>query len=121
MDVLLHYVRVFITGGILCAIAQMLIDKTRIAPAKILVAYVISGVALYAIGVYDNVIKFGSMGARVPLSGFGYCLANGVKNAVDEKGLIGAFSGGLTGASMGITCAVLCAFLASLFFKSKDT
>ncbi|MBR6534921.1 MAG: SpoVA/SpoVAEb family sporulation membrane protein [Clostridia bacterium] len=121
MEILLQYIRVFITGGALCMIAQVLIDKTRITPARILVSYVISGIALHAFGVFDRIVQFGSMGAKVPLIGFGRCLAVGVERAVDESGLLGALSGGLTGASAGISAAILFAYLASLFFKSKDT
>lgn len=121
MDILLHYLRVFITGGIFCIIAQILIDKTRITPARILVCYVVSGVILHAVGVYEKIISFGSMGAKVPLTGFGYCLADGVQKAVDEKGLFGALTGGLTGAAAGITAAILFSYLFSLFFTSRDT
>ncbi len=121
MDILLHYLRVFILGGAFCIIAQLLIDKTKITPARILVCYVISGVFLHAIGVYEKLIAFGSMGAKIPLTGFGYCLAEGVRQAVDEKGLFGALTGGLTGASAGICSAILFSYLFSLFFKSRDT
>ncbi len=121
MDILLHYLRVFITGGIFCIIAQLLIDKTRITPARILVCYVVSGVVLHALGVYEKFISFGSMGAKIPLTGFGYCLAEGVKQAVNEKGLFGALTGGLTGAAAGITAAMLFSYLFSLFFTSRDT
>ncbi len=121
MEILLHYIRVFVTGGIFCIIAQLLIDKTRITPARILVCYVVSGVALHAIGVYEKIISFGSMGAKIPLTGFGYCLADGVQKAVDEKGLFGALTGGLTGAAAGIAAAILFSYLFSLFFSSRDT
>lgn len=121
MEFLLHYLRVFITGGVLCVIAQLLIDKTRITPARILVCYVLSGIFLHAVGVYEKIISFGSMGARIPLTGFGYCLAEGVKQAVEEEGLFGVLTGGITGAAAGITAAVLFSYLFSLFFKSRDT
>ncbi len=121
MEILLHYLRVFITGGLFCIVAQILIDKTRITPARILVCYVVSGVVLHALGVYEKIISFGSMGAKIPLTGFGYCLAEGVKQAVNEKGLFGALTGGLTGAAAGITAAILFSYLFSLFFSSRDT
>ena len=121
METVIHYLCVFLTGGVLCLIAQLLIDKTRITPARILVFYVVLGVVLHALGIYEVIVKFGAMGAKVPLTGFGYCLAEGVKNAVDEYGLFGALTGGLTATSGGICAAILFAWLASLFFKSKDT
>lgn len=120
MDIL-HYSRVFITGGAFCIIAQILIDKTKITPARILVCYVISGIILHGVGIYERIISFGSMGAKIPLTGFGYCLAEGVKQAVDEKGLFGVLTGGLSGASAGICAAILFSYLFSLFFKSRDT
>ena len=121
MDMIMEYVWAGIVGGALCVIAQILIDKTKLTPARILVCYVVSGVILHAVGVYEKIISFGSMGAKVPLTGFGYCLAEGVKKAVDEKGLFGAITGGLTGAAAGITAAILFSYLFSLFFTSRDT
>ncbi len=109
----------FLVGGSLCAIAQILIDKTKLTPARILVAYVVSGVILTGVGVYGKLVKFAGNGATTPLSGFGYCLAEGVRKAVDENGLIGAITGGLTGAAGGITVAMLMGVAVALIFKSK--
>lgn len=109
----------FIIGGLLCVIAQILIDKTKLTPARILVTYVVSGVALTALGLYQPLIDLAGAGASVPLTGFGYSLAKGVEKAVDEQGLIGALVGGLTAAAAGITTALMCAVGAALFAKSK--
>lgn len=119
MDTFLTYLAVFITGGTLCVIAQILIDKTKITPARILVGYVVSGVILTAIGLYEPIVKFGRTGATVPLSGFGYSIAKGVEEAVDEQGLIGAVTGSLSATSAGITTALVLALLIALIFKSK--
>ena len=119
MDTFLTYLSVFAVGGILCVIAQILIDKTKVTPARILVGYVVAGVFLTAIRVYGPIVKFAKAGATVPLTGFGYSLAKGVEKAVDERGLIGVLTGGLTGTAAGITAALVFAFLAALFFKSK--
>ena len=100
-------------------IAQILIDKTKMTPARILVTYVISGVVLTAVGVYEPLVKFAGRGATVPLTGFGYSLANGVKEAVDKFGLFGVLIGGLTGTAGGITAALVMAFAMSLIFKGK--
>ena len=116
---MLQYLRVFIVGGLFCVIAQVLIDKTRLTPARILVSYVVAGVLLTAIGVYEPLVKFAGAGAAVPLTGFGYCLANGVKQAVEEKGLLGAFTGGITATSAGITAAMVFGLVAALIFKPK--
>ncbi len=119
VDVLLQYIRVFITGGVLCIIAQILIDKTKLTPARILVSYVVAGVILSGIGCYSKLVDFASMGAKIPLLGFGHNLAEGVREAVDEKGLFGAFTGGLTATSAGICAAITFALIFSLFCKSK--
>lgn len=100
-------------------IAQILIDKTKMTPARILVLYVVSGVILTGIGVYEPLVEFAGSGATVPLTGFGYALAKGVKEAVDKSGLIGIVTGGLIGTAGGITAAMVMAFLTSLIFKSK--
>ena len=113
------YLKAFIVGGILCVIAQILIDKTKLTPARILVSYVVAGTFLTAIGVYEPLVKFAGAGATVPLTGFGYCLANGVKKAVAENGLFGAVTGGLTGAAGGITVVILMGVLCALIFKAK--
>lgn len=109
----------FLIGGAFCAIAQILIDKTKLTPARILVSYVVLGVILTAIGVYGPIVKFAGNGATTPLTGFGYCLAEGVKEAVDKNGLIGALTGGITGAAGGITAAIFMGLTVALIFKSK--
>lgn len=120
MEVIIRYFSVFVTGGILCVIAQILIDRTRMTPARILVGYVVAGVVLTAVKIYDPLVDFAKAGATVPLTGFGYSLAKGVEKAVDEKGLIGILTGGLSATAAGITAALLLAFLAAIFFKSKS-
>ena len=120
MEVIIRYFSVFVTGGILCVIAQILIDRTRMTPARILVGYVVAGVVLTAVKIYDPLVDFSKAGATVPLTGFGYSLAKGVEKAVDEKGLIGILTGGLSATAAGITAALLLAFLAAIFFKSKS-
>ncbi len=115
----MYYLWVFLIGGAFCAIAQILIDKTKLTPARILVAYVCSGVFLTAIGIYKPIVDFAKCGATVPLTGFGYAIAEGVKKAVDEQGLFGALTGGLTATSGGITAALVFAVIASLIFSSK--
>lgn len=110
----------FTVGGSLCVIGQLLIDLTKLTPARILTGYVVSGVLLTAIGIYKPLVEFASCGATVPLSGFGYLLATGVEKAVEEKGLIGALTGGLTATAAGITCAVFLGLLMSLIFRSGD-
>lgn len=115
----MDYLKAFIVGGILCAIGQILIDKTKMTPARILVTYVTAGVILTAIGIYDMIVKFGGAGATVPLVGFGYALANGTMKAVKEKGLLGVFTGGVTATSAGIAAAVFFGYLIALIFKPK--
>lgn len=114
-----EYIKAFLVGGALCTAAQLLIDFTKMTPARILVLYVTSGVALTALGLYSPLVKFAEAGATVPLTGFGYSLAKGVEKAVDKTGLIGAITGGLTAASGGITAVVVLALLAALIFKGK--
>ena len=109
----------FLIGGVFSAIAQILIDKTKLTPARILVNYVVLGVILTGIGVYGPLVKFAGNGATTPLTGFGYCLAEGVKKAVDRDGLIGALTGGITGAAGGITAAIFMGLTVALIFKSK--
>lgn len=110
----------FLVGGTFCVIAQIFIDRTSVTPARILVTYVISGVFLTGIGVYEPLKQFAGAGATVPLTGFGYSLAKGVEKAVDERGIIGAFTGGLTGTAGGIAAALCFGFLAALLFKSRQ-
>lgn len=115
----MEYVKAFFVGGVLCIIGQLLIDRTSLTPARILVAYVVAGVILGGLGLYQPVIDWAGAGATVPLTGFGSLLAKGVKEAVAEKGLIGALTGGISAASGGITAAIFFGLLAALFFKSK--
>ncbi len=119
MEKCLDYLWAFVVGGALCVIAQILIDRTKLTPARILVFYVVGGVILTAIGVYQPLVNFAGAGATVPLTGFGYSLARGVQVAVDERGLIGALTGGLTATAGGITAAMFFAWLTALFFKGK--
>lgn len=116
----IEYLKVFLVGGIICAIAQVLIDKTAMTGARILVSFVVAGVVLTGIGVYQRLVDFASAGATVPIVGFGYTLATATKEAVDKEGLLGALTGGLTGTAAGITAAVVFAFIWSLVFKSKQ-
>ena len=116
----MDYLKAFIIGGLLCLIGQILIDKTKLTPARILVSYVVIGVILGAIGVYKPLAEFAGAGATVPLTGFGYNLAKGVKEAVDTQGFLGIFTGGLKAAAGGITAAIFAGLLVSLIFKAKD-
>ena len=116
----MDYMKAFIIGGILCLIGQILIDKTKLTPARILVSYVVCGVLLTAINIYQPLVDFAGAGATVPLTGFGYCLANGVKEAVDEQGFLGIFTGGLKATAGGITAAIVSGLIVSLIFKAKD-
>ena len=119
MDKIFPYIVTFLVGGALCSVAQILIDRTRLTPARILVLYVVAGVVLTAVGLYQPLVDFAGAGATVPLTGFGYSLAMGVEKALDERGLIGALTGGLTATAGGITAALVSAWLASLFFRGK--
>ena len=116
----MSYINAFLVGGALCLIAQVLIDKTKLTPARILVSYVVAGVLLGAIGVYEPLVDFAGAGATVPLTGFGYNIAKGVKEAVQEQGSLGILTGGLKSTSGGITAAILSGLIASLLFKAKD-
>lgn len=115
----LEFLWAFLVGGALCAVAQILIDKTQLTPARILVLYVTLGVILTAVGVYEPLVKFAGCGATTPLLGFGYSLAEGVKKAVDEQGLLGALTGGLTGTAGGIAAAVVFGYIITLIFKGR--
>ena len=115
----MEYVKAFCVGGILCIIAQILIDKTKLNPARILVSYVVVGVSLTAIGIYSPLVEFAGCGATTPLTGFGYALAKGTEKAVNEMGLLGALTGGLSGTAGGITAAMIFGLLAALVFKGK--
>ena len=118
-DDIMKFLWAFLIGGLLCAVGQILIDRTRLTPAKILVGYVVGGVVLGAFGIYDKLVDFAGSGARVPLSGFGNLLANGTREAVEEQGLMGALTGPLTAGSAGITAAVLSGLLLSYMTKPK--
>jgi len=115
----MEYLKAFLCGGIFCIIGQLLIDKTTLTPAKILVTYVTAGVVLSGIGLYQPLVDWGGAGATVPLTGFGHLLAKGVKKAVAEQGVLGAFTGGSTAAAGGITAAIFFGFLVALVCKPK--
>ena len=116
----MEYLKAFIIGGILCAIGQVFIDKTKLTPARILVGFVVGGVVLSALGFYEPLVEFAGAGATVPLSGFGHSLAKGVRSAVADKGFLGIFTGGLSATAAGISAAIVFGFLIALFFKPKD-
>jgi stage V sporulation protein AE len=113
------YLNAFIVGGIICTIGQLLIDRTKLTPARILVAYVTAGVILTALGIYEKIVDFGGAGATVPLTGFGYNLAKGTFREVEQNGLLGAFTGGVKSAAAGITAAIFFGYLASVAFSPK--
>lgn len=115
----MEYLKAFLCGGILCLIGQILIDKTKLTPARILVCYVVSGVILGGLDIYKYVVEFGGAGATVPLTGFGYLLAKGVQKAVAEHGILGALTGGVTAAAGGITAAIFFGYLVALLCKPK--
>ena len=116
----MDYLKAFLIGGLFCLIGQILIDRTKLTPARILVSYVVIGVFLGAVGVYEPLIEFAGAGATVPLTGFGANLAKGVKEAVSENGFLGVLSGGLKATAGGITAAITAGLLASIVFKAKD-
>ena len=116
----MDYLKAFLVGGTLCLIGQLLIDKTKLTPARILVSYVVIGVFLGAVGIYEPLTEFAGAGATVPLTGFGNNLAKGVREAVSEDGFLGIFTGGLKSSAGGITAAVLAGLIASLVFKARD-
>ncbi len=120
MDILISCIKAFLVGGTLCLIGQVFIDYTKLTPARILVGYVVSGVVLTGIGLYDPLVKFAGAGATVPLTGFGYSLAMGVKEAVGTYGIAGALSGGLTATSAGIATAIVSGLIMALIFKPDD-
>ncbi len=116
----MDYVKAFLIGGLFCLIGQILIDKTKLTPARILVSYVVIGVFLGAIGIYKPLVEFAGAGATVPLTGFGYNIAKGVKEAIDQDGFLGIFTGGLKSTAGGITAAMIAGLIASFLFKAKD-
>ena len=120
MTVLLPYLKCFLVGGLLCAVGQILIDKTLLTPARILTIYVVAGVILGAVGVYDALVDWAGAGATVPLTGFGNALAKGMRKAVAEQGALGILTGGFTAGAAGICAALLFGYLAALIFRSKE-
>ena len=116
----MDYLKAFLVGGLICFLGQVLIDKTKLTPARILVSYVVIGVFLGAIGIYKPLAEFAGAGATVPLTGFGYALAKGVKEAVQAQGFLGIFTGGLKATAGGIAVAIVAGLMASLIFKAKD-
>ena len=116
----MDYAKAFLVGGILCLIGQILIDKTMLTPARILVGYVVAGVILGAVGVYKPIVDFAGAGATIPLTGFGNTLAKGVMEAIEEDGFLGILTGGLKATAGGITAAIVSGLLASILFKPKD-
>lgn len=120
MELVLTLLKAFLIGGLICVVGQLLIDLTKLAPAKILVMFVVVGVLLGATGIYEYIAEFGGAGATVPLTGFGFNLAKETKKAVDEQGLLGALSGPLSAASVGTMAAIICGLIASVFARPKD-
>ena len=120
MDIFLEYLKAFLVGGAFCAIGQLLIDLTKLTPARILVSYVVAGVVLGGLGVYQPIVDFAGAGATVPLTGFGNLLAKGVKKAVDTDGFLGIFTGGFTSSAAGITAAILFGLIVALIFTRTD-
>ena len=120
MEVFWEYAKAFLVGGALCAVGQVLIDYTRLTPARILVSYVVAGVILGALGIYQPLVDFAGAGASVPLTGFGNLLGKGVREAVARDGALGILSGGLTAAAPGITAAIVFGLVIALIFKPKD-
>ena len=116
----MDYILAFLVGGSLCLIGQIIIDKTKLTPARILVGYVVFGVILGGIGIYQSLVDFAGAGATVPLTGFGNTLAKGVKEAVDESGFLGIFTGGLKASAGGIAAAITAGLLAGIVFRDKD-
>ena len=116
----MEYLKAFLVGGAFCMIGQILIDKTKLTPARILVGYVVAGVLLGAIGIYKPIAEFAGAGAAVPLTGFGYTLVKGVKESVDMDGFLGIFTGGLKATAGGITAAIIASLVVSFLFKARD-
>ena len=119
MDIFMQFLKAFLVGGAFCVVAQVLIDKTMLTPARILVAYVVAGVILGAVGLYKPIVDFAGSGATTPLTGFGFLISKGVREAVDKKGLLGALTGALTAASGGISAALVFGYLAALVSRGR--
>lgn len=116
----MDYLKAFLVGGLLCVIGQVLIDKTKLTPARILVGYVVAGVLLSAAGLYQHLVDFAGAGASVPLTGFGHCIAKGVRETIEADGVMGILTGGLKASAGGITAAILSGLIVSIIFKDKD-
>ena len=119
-DLLLPYFRAFLVGGALCVIAQILVDKTKLTPARILVVYVVAGVILGGLGIYQPLVDFSGAGATIPLTGFGFAISKGIREAVDQQGLLGSLTGALKATAGGISAALIFGYLACLIFKGKS-
>ena len=115
----MEYLRAFAVGGVICVIGQLLIDYTKLTPARILTSFLVAGVVLTMLGLYEPIVKFGGAGATVPISGFGYTLAKGTLKMIGEKGILGVFSGGLSATAGGIAAAIIFGWLVSVLFKPK--
>lgn len=120
MDIVIDLLKAFAVGGVICLIGQILIDTTKLTPGRILVAFVVAGVVLTALGIYEPIVKWAGAGATVPLTGFGYTMAKGVEQAIAEQGIRGIITGGLTASSAGVTAAILCGLIASFLAKPKE-
>ena len=120
LELFLTFLKAFLVGGLICVVGQLLIDLTKLTPAKVLVLFVVLGVFLGAVGLYEPLVKWAGSGATLPLTGFGYSLAKGTKQAVAEKGLLGVLEGPLSSASVGITAAIVSGLVVSLFAKPKE-
>lgn len=116
----MEYINAFWVGGLICVVAQVLIDKTKLTPARILVGYVCAGVLLSGIGIYEHIVNFAGAGATVPLSGFGYTMTKGIKKAISEQSFLGVLTGGLTAAASGISAAVVFGYIGALIGKSRE-
>lgn len=116
----MEYLNAFWVGGLICVVAQILIDKTKLTPARILVGYVCAGVLLGGIGLYEPIVNFAGAGATVPLSGFGYTMTKGIKEAINEQGFLGILTGGLTAAAAGVSAAIVFGYIAALIGKSRE-
>ena len=120
MDIFIDLLKAFAVGGLICLIGQLLIDLTKLTPGRILVAFVVGGVILTAVGVYEPLAEWAGAGATVPLTGFGYAMAKGVEKAISEQGIRGILTGGLTASSAGVTAAIICGLIASFLSKPKE-
>ncbi len=120
MEILIDLLKAFAVGGLICLIGQILIDRTKLTPGRILVAFVVAGVVLTALGLYEPIEKWAGAGATVPLTGFGYSMAKGTEKAIAEQGIRGILTGAFTAASAGVTAAVLCGLIASFIAKPKE-